>query len=111
MSIMVIFQSSRPNASLWTTTTVQFTLPYFTISVSLNIILTLLLVGQLLRMSYGLRKTMGKDHAATYISIAAMLLESATPYAVVGLIFIITYARSATATCKISPCPCSARSW
>lgn len=94
MSMMVIFQSSRPNASLWTTTTVQFTLPYFIISVSLNIILTLLLVGQLLRMSYGLRKTMCKDHAATYISIAAMLLESATPYAVVGLIFIITYARN-----------------
>lgn len=94
MSIMVIFQSSRPNASLWTTTTVQFTLPYFTISVSLNIILTLLLVGQLLRMSYDLRKTMGKNHAATYISIAAMLLESATPYAAVGLIFIITYARN-----------------
>ena len=45
MSFMTVFQSSRPDASLWTTTTVQFTLPYFTISISLNIILTLLLVA------------------------------------------------------------------
>lgn len=94
MSILTLYQASRPEASLWTHTTVQFTLPYFTISISLNIILTLLLVGRLLHMSHKARTSLGKQHAATYISVAAMLIESAAPYAIVGLIFIISYARN-----------------
>ncbi len=93
MSIMTLFQSSRPDASLWTTVTVQFSLPYFSISIALNVMLTLLLVVRLLYMSYSARRAIGGEHGRTYISIAAMLLESATPYAAVGLLFIITYAR------------------
>ncbi|PIL35477.1 hypothetical protein GSI_02205 [Ganoderma sinense ZZ0214-1] len=94
MSIMVVFQASRPSASLWTHTTVQFTLPYFAISISLNVMLTLLLVGRLLYMAYQARKTIGRDHSEAYISIATMLVESAAPYAAAGLIFIVTYARN-----------------
>ena len=103
MSFMTIFQSSRPDASLWTTTTVQFTLPYFTISISLNIILTLLLVGRLLYMSHNARRSLGDEHAATYISVAAMLVESATPYAATSLIFIITYARNSNVQNLVLP--------
>lgn len=103
MSIMSVFQSSRPDASLWTTTTVQFALPYFSISISLNIILTLLLVARLLYMSYSTRKTIGKELASTYISIASMLVESATPYAITGLIFIITYARKSNVQNLVLP--------
>ncbi|KAL4261200.1 hypothetical protein AB1N83_006841, partial [Pleurotus pulmonarius] len=44
MGIMTIFQSSRPDASLWTSVTVDFGLPYFSISVSLNVLLTLLIL-------------------------------------------------------------------
>ncbi len=103
MSIMTIFQASRPDASLWTKTTVQFTLPYFSISIGLNILLTLLLVGRLLYISYNTRNTIGKEHASTYISIASMLVESATPYAITGLIFIITYARNSNVQNLVLP--------
>lgn len=94
MSILSVFQTSRPSASLWTAAGVQFSLPYFSISISLNVMLTLLLVSRLLYMSWELRRTFGADHAKVYVSIAAMILESGAPYAVVGLIFIITYARN-----------------
>ena len=105
MSIMVIFQASRPNASLWTSTTVQFTLPYFAISISLNVSLTLLLVGRLFHMSYNLRKTMGKnsEHGKAYISIATMLIESAAPYAIAAIVFIITYARNSNVQNLVLP--------
>ncbi|KAI0649022.1 hypothetical protein C8Q79DRAFT_1007597 [Trametes meyenii] len=103
MSIMTLFQSSRPDASLWTTTTVQFSLPYFSISIGLNVMLTLLLVVRLLYMSYTARHTISEDHGRTYNSIAAMLLESATPYAVAGLIFIITYARNSNVQNLVLP--------
>ena len=45
-------------------------------------------------MSERAKRAIGREHAATYSSIASMLLESAVPYAVTGLIFIITYARN-----------------
>ncbi len=103
MSFMVIFQASRPDSSLWTSTTVQFTLPYFVISISLNVSLTLLLVGKLLHMSYSLKKTMGKEHGDDYISIATMLIESATPYAITAIIFIITYGRNSNVQNLVLP--------
>ncbi|KAI0749659.1 hypothetical protein C8Q80DRAFT_1101643 [Daedaleopsis nitida] len=94
LSILTLFQASRPDASLWTNTTIQISLPYFSISIALNVLLTLLLVGRLLYMSEQAKRTIGRDHAATYTSIVAMLVESAVPYAVAGLLFIITYARN-----------------
>ncbi|KAI9066255.1 hypothetical protein FKP32DRAFT_1674001 [Trametes sanguinea] len=103
MSIMTLFQSSRPDASLWTKTTVQFSLPYFSISIALNIMLTLLLVARLFYMSWSAGKALSKEHGRPYISIAAMLLESATPYAVVGLIFIISYARNSNVQNLVLP--------
>ena len=64
MSILTLFQSSCPNVSLWTHTTVQFSLPYFSISISLNIILTLLLVSRLYCMSARAKRSIGHEHAA-----------------------------------------------
>ena len=103
MSFLTLYQASRPDASLWTHTTVQFSLPYFSISISLNILLTLLLVGRLFYMSERAKRAIGREHAATYSSIASMLLESAVPYAVTGLIFIITYARNSNVQNLVLP--------
>ncbi|TBU51881.1 hypothetical protein BD310DRAFT_890234 [Dichomitus squalens] len=103
MSILSVFQSSRPTASLWTSTTVQFTVPYFSISIGLNILLTLLLVGRLLYFGYNTRRAIGSDHLAPYVSIATMLIESAAPYAITGLIFIVTYARNSNVQNLILP--------
>ncbi|RDX57160.1 hypothetical protein OH76DRAFT_19488 [Lentinus brumalis] len=103
MSILTLYQASRPTASLWTHTTVQFSLPYFSISIALNILLTLLLVGRLFYMSERAKRAIGREHAATYSSIASMLIESAVPYAVTGLIFIITYARNSNVQNLVLP--------
>ena len=81
----------------------QFTLPYFAISIPLNVLLTLLLVVRLLRMSYDLRETLGKEHGAAYTSIASTLIESATPYAIAGLVFIITYGRDSNVQNLVLP--------
>lgn len=41
-------------------------------------------------MSRDLRKTFGKAHGSVYISVATMLLESARPYAITGVVFILS---------------------
>lgn len=93
MLIVVIFQMSRPDASLWSSVAVSFFIPYFSLSITLNIILTMLIIEKLLYMSRAVRNVLGEQYARMYTSIAAMIIESAAPSSLTSIIFIITYGR------------------
>ena len=58
---------------------------------AVNLLLTLLIVGRLLALSNQVTRMLGPQHERTYTSVAALLVESAAPYAVANLIFIVTY--------------------
>ena len=68
---------------------------YYSMSISLNAILTLLICGRLLYFSRLMRSTFGDDHGASrlYTGIAAMIAESAAPYTAIGIMFLVSYAR------------------
>ena len=72
----------------------DFGLPYFTISVGLNVILTLMISVRLLLHSHNIRGAMGSTSALSslYRTIATMLIESSTLYLVTSLLFIGLYA-------------------
>jgi fatty acid desaturase len=109
-----MYQISAPTASLWTTSSVNFTLSYFSMSIarksriieaswsriltysciSVNVLLTIMISARLFMLSRQVRDAMGKDHAKPFISLAAIAIESAAPYALCGLIFIITFAKN-----------------
>ncbi|KAI5898409.1 uncharacterized protein SCHCODRAFT_02612001 [Schizophyllum commune H4-8] len=89
MSIFLLYQVSQPTESLWLHVDVGLT--YFSLSLAVNLLLTLLIVGRLLSLSNQVTRMLGSQHARTYTSVAALLVESAAPYAVVNLIFIVTY--------------------
>lgn len=93
---MLLFQLSQPNANLWTTTAVNFAIPYWSISTSLNILVTSLIVLRLLAIRSRTRAALSRYHARTYTSVAAMLVESAALYSCTALLFIITYARNSS---------------
>ena len=93
----------QPNANLWTKTTVNFGIPYWSISASLNILVTLLIVLRLLYVRRRLSKALSSSHTRTYISIATMLVESAALYSTTALIFIITYARNSAVQNLVLP--------
>jgi hypothetical protein len=96
MGIMTLYKTSRPDSSLFSGITVSFGLPYFTISVSLNVLLTLIIAAWLLLHDRNLKKTVG-FHAgigSIYRSIVTMLVESCALYAVVSICFIVPYAMS-----------------
>ncbi|KZT33318.1 hypothetical protein SISSUDRAFT_993197 [Sistotremastrum suecicum HHB10207 ss-3] len=88
---ILLFSISQPGASLWTTTTVPFALIYWSISISLNIILTTLIAGRLLWIRHSIREVLGEEHTRTLTSVAAMLVESSSLYTVIGIAFLITY--------------------
>ncbi|TFK49734.1 hypothetical protein OE88DRAFT_1662365 [Heliocybe sulcata] len=73
-------------------------LAYLCISVSLNIVYTFLVVGRLLAMRSQIRAVLGDEHSKTYTSIAAMIVESASMYTVLGILFIAAFAKGSNIT-------------
>ncbi|KAJ7058914.1 hypothetical protein C8F01DRAFT_1232499 [Mycena amicta] len=59
--------------------------------------------GKILRLRRQIKGPLGSHHAERYFSVVAMLVESASLYSIVGLIFIITYARSSSVQNLIFP--------
>lgn len=61
-------------------------------SLALNILVTILIVGRLLLCRYRIGKVMGTKHGAHYASLAAMIVESAAMYSAFSLLFLIPFA-------------------
>jgi len=94
MGIITLYLASQPNSSLWHGITVNFGLPYFTISVGLNVILTLMISARLFLHGRNIRGAMGSGSgmSSLYKTIATMLIESSALYAITSLLFIGPYA-------------------
>jgi len=90
MGITFVYQTSQPNSSVWNATAIDFGLPYFSISLSLNIILTILIVTRLVLHSRNVRAAMGAPGGAAglYKAIVTMLIESCALYAVNSILFV-----------------------
>jgi len=90
MGILFIYQTSQPDSSIWTSVAISFGIPYFSISLSLNVILTLLIVTRLVLHNRNIRVAMGVPPGFTglYKAIVTMLIESSALYAVSSLLFV-----------------------
>ena len=90
MGTMLIYQTSQPNSSIWNTVAIDFGVPYFSISLSLNILLTLLIVIRLAMHSKNIRNAMGAPTGTSglYETIITVLVESCAIYAVTSLLFV-----------------------
>lgn len=95
MSCLLLAQIENPTVGFFASTSVNFALTYWSISIATTLLLTILIVGRLLVMRYKLRKVLSADDRnSPYTSLSAMLIESAFLYAVTALIFIITFAKN-----------------
>jgi hypothetical protein len=64
--------------------------PWVSLSVSLNIIVTSMICFRLLRMRALLRQVVESEASRMYTNIAAMLVESAAPFTIIGIGFLVT---------------------
>ncbi|KAF8812925.1 hypothetical protein BYT27DRAFT_7335314 [Phlegmacium glaucopus] len=88
--IIYLDRISRPSSSPWANT--NFTLIYGIISLSLNIVLTLMIVIRLYLHRRNITKLLGRRHAAHYTSIISILIESAAVLDVMVIFFLIPFA-------------------
>ena len=66
--------------------TTNLAVPYATLSLSLNIIVTVMISGYLLWHCRTMQASLGREHGKQYTSIIAMLVESAALFAVFSVI-------------------------
>lgn len=92
-SICLLVSIER-TGGFWGKEAVKFGIAYWTLSISLNIIITVLIVARLILRRKRMRSALGDEHGHMYTSISAMLIESAALYSVWGLVFLITYAKN-----------------
>ncbi|GJJ11028.1 hypothetical protein Clacol_005259 [Clathrus columnatus] len=95
MSSLMLAQINNPSVGFFSHTSVDFALTFWSISIGTTLLLTALIVLRLMYRKYQVRKAFLNTPTKTpYLSVSATLAESAFLYSVVGLIFIITYARN-----------------
>ena len=91
MGVLLIYQSSKVVSVVWSA------LPWFTISLSLNIILTLMIVIRLILHTRAIRTAMGGSGIGGLSkAIVTMLIESCALYAVSSVLVIGPWSATAT---------------
>ena len=87
---MLVQQTWKVGGGFWDPAVIDFGLPYFSVSVSLNIILTLMIVVRLVLHSKDIRATLGAPGGISglYKALITMLIESSALYAVNSLLVI-----------------------
>ena len=86
---MFLIQVSTTNP--YVTNGINFTLPYLSLSLALNIILTIAIVLRLLTFRYRIVSALGPKYGTQYTSIAAMIIESAALYSAVSITFLVLF--------------------
>ncbi|TCD67459.1 hypothetical protein EIP91_012376 [Steccherinum ochraceum] len=72
--------------------TANFALPYFALSLSLNILLTIMIVFKMSIQKLKGRAIFGEQYGRHYTSISTMFIESAALYCLFSILLLITYA-------------------
>ncbi|KAJ7350669.1 hypothetical protein DFH08DRAFT_935453 [Mycena albidolilacea] len=92
MGTLWVLESSQPFLSLYSALPMAYGTSYYTLSLGVNIILTLLIIGRLLVYRRNLLENLTAAHGAHYISLITIIVESAALYSLFALLFLITYA-------------------
>jgi len=106
LAILRTIAAAQPLSSLWAASAERFGLPYWAISMTLNVVVTVLIIGRLFWARKQLRETMGPSYGTMYTGVAAMLIESAVPYAIISFILIVLYGIGNTANVLFVPLYC-----
>ena len=90
MGVLFVYQTSQPIGSTWYSISINFGVPYLAIAVSLNVLLTLMIIVRLFLHSRNIRATMGTPGGigGFYKAIITMLIESCALYTVNSLLVI-----------------------
>ncbi|KZV68536.1 hypothetical protein PENSPDRAFT_609927 [Peniophora sp. CONT] len=70
---------------------VNWTIPFLSLSLAINILVTLFIVSRLLFHRHRIASALGNRYGTQYTSIAAMIVESAAIYSAFSLLFLVPF--------------------
>ncbi|KAJ3810413.1 hypothetical protein EV368DRAFT_48992 [Lentinula lateritia] len=91
--IVLLYASAQPNTSFGASAVTHFGTAFWSISVALNIIVTLLIAGRLIMAQHAL-KHVQVESSSHYNPIIATFAESAALYSISGLFYIAFFVRN-----------------
>ncbi|KAF7297455.1 hypothetical protein MIND_00979200 [Mycena indigotica] len=91
LGMLFLKQVGTVSASPWDTSGINWTVPYYSMSLALNVLVTLLIVARLLLCRAQVNRAMGATHGSQYTSLAAMIVESAAIYSTFALLFLVPF--------------------
>ncbi|KAK0471097.1 hypothetical protein IW261DRAFT_1513054 [Armillaria novae-zelandiae] len=92
MVVITIVQSAVPQTTLFSGLPIHFAIAWISLTVGFNVIVTTLICYRLLSFYRAIHKTLPSEMTNTYTSISAMMLESAAPFTISGIVYVIAFA-------------------
>jgi len=93
LAIIELVLAGKPDGNFFHGKVINFGVPYYSLTIALNVVVTALICGRLWKLGSAVSKALGRDSARMYTSVASILIESAAPYSLVGIMFLVPYAR------------------
>ncbi|KAI0056181.1 hypothetical protein BV25DRAFT_1921185 [Artomyces pyxidatus] len=94
LSIVELWASGAPHSDFFQGLAANFGLSYYATSIGLNVLVTCLIVARILSIARTSDRYLGVEISQTYIGIAAIIVESALPYTLAGIAFLVSYGMS-----------------
>ncbi|GBE87855.1 hypothetical protein SCP_1200800 [Sparassis crispa] len=86
-----LYYSGLPSGNFFAGLAADLGLAYYTCSIGLNVLVTCFICGRILAFARRTKKTLGREAMRTYTSTVSIIIESALPYSLSGIAFLITY--------------------
>ncbi|THU95088.1 hypothetical protein K435DRAFT_779137 [Dendrothele bispora CBS 962.96] len=99
MAIIALVQSAVPGTGIFTQASINFLIPWISLTCGLNVCLTALISLRLLTARRRLLRaniSEAKDLTSVYTSVIAILIESALPFSALGIIFAVLLGKQVT---------------
>ncbi|KAI0917981.1 hypothetical protein AcW1_006972 [Taiwanofungus camphoratus] len=91
LGIVSLYMTGAPSGDIWAGLAAHVTLAYSSTTIGLNVILTCLICGRILYFARQSQKDLGTQFLRTYISVASIIIESALPFTLSGIAYLVTF--------------------
>ncbi|KAF9457973.1 hypothetical protein BDZ94DRAFT_1174538 [Collybia nuda] len=92
LGILFLKQIGSGTQTPWQAHGINYTSPYYSMSLALNILVTIMIVTRLFLCRHRINRVMGRSHGTQYTYLAAMIIESAAIYSTFSLLFLVPFA-------------------
>ncbi|KAG1744677.1 uncharacterized protein EDB91DRAFT_1220872 [Suillus paluster] len=89
--ILVLITSGSPNGDFYEGLAARVGLVYFSLTIGLNVATTCLICGRIMFHAMRMRDHLGPEVSKTYFTAVAMVVESALPYTLFGIAFLVSF--------------------